>query len=172
MFKRGIISKPGWCAAVVAAVWWRPMAIVSVLLALLAGALQPVQAAINALLGKQIGNPVFSVCVSGLLSGTVLGVCLLFTRSVLPKGAAAALSLPWWMWMGGVIGAAYLVAVVIATPKLGTGTTMAMVIAVQVAVSVALDHFAVLGLDRHPFSVGRAAGVGLFVVGAFLIQKF
>ena len=148
------------------------MAIFSILLALLAGALQPFQAAINSRLGKEVGNPIFSVFVSGLLSGLVLGVYLLFTRNVLPKGWPAAVQLPWWMWLGGVIGAGYLTCIVIATPKLGAGTLMAVVIAAQVVVSVVLDHYAALGLERHPASWGRLAGVLLFCAGAFLIQKF
>ena len=148
------------------------MAFFSILLALLAGALQPFQAAINARLGKEVGNPIFSVFVSGLLSGATLGVYLLFTRQVLPKGLAAAVVLPWWMWLGGFIGAAYLSAIVLSTSKLGTGAAMALVIAAQVAVSVALDHYAAFGLDRHPLSAGRVAGVAFFGVGAFLIGKF
>ena len=148
------------------------MAFLSILLALIAGALQPFQAAINAEFGKRADNPIFAVCMSGLLSGLILGVYLLFTRNVLPRGLGATLQLPWWLWLGGVIGAAYLVCVVIATPKLGTGTTMAAIIAMQVIVGVTLDHFAVLGLDRHPFGWGRGIGVVLFIIGAFLIQQF
>ena len=148
------------------------MAFLSIFLALVAGALQPFQAAINSRLGKEVGNPIFSVFVSGMLSGAVLGTYLLFTRQVLPKSFAAAAQLPWWMWLGGVIGAAYLTAIVISTSKLGTGTSMALVIAAQVAVSVVLDHYAAFGLDRHPLNAGRIAGVVLFCVGAFLIGKF
>ena len=148
------------------------MAVFSLLLALLAGALQPFQAAINSRLGKETDNPTFSVFVSGLLSGLVLGIYLLFSRQVLPKGLPAAVQLPWWMWLGGIIGAAYLTCVVIATPKLGAGTLMALVIAAQIIVSVVLDHYAALGLERHPASWGRVAGVALFCAGAFLIQKF
>ena len=148
------------------------MAFLSIFLALVAGALQPFQAAINARLGKEVGNPIFSVFVSGLLSGAVLGVYLLFTRQVLPKGWHAAVALPWWMWLGGFIGAAYLTAIVLSTSKLGTGVSMSLVIAAQVAVSVVLDHYAAFGLDKHPLSAGRIAGVVLFGVGAFLIGKF
>ena len=148
------------------------MAFLSILLAVLAGALQPFQAAINTRLGKEVGNPIFAAFTSGLLSGAAVGVYLLFAPKVLPKGVASALQLPGWMWIGGLLGATYLTAIILATPKLGAGTLMAVVIAAQVTVSVALDHFAALGLDRHPFGWGRAAGVLLFLAGAFLIQKF
>ena len=148
------------------------MTILYIFLSLLAGVLQALQAAINSLLGKQVGNPIFSAFLSGLLGGAVLGLYLLFTRTVLPKGWAVALQLPWWMWTGGLLGAAYLSVLVLATPKLGTGTVMALAIATQVAVSVALDHFALFGLDAHPASWPRLAGVVCFVVGAFLIQHF
>ncbi len=142
------------------------------LLALLAGAIQAVQTAVNAQLGKQIGNPALSACVSGFLGGFVIAVYLLFSKNILPKGAAATLQIPWWLWTGGVLGAAYLTSLVLATPRLGTGTVMALAIAVQVTVSVALDHFAVLGLEPHPASWPRIAGVLCFIVGAFLIQHF
>ena len=148
------------------------MSLLSILLALLAGATQPFQAALNSRLGKEAGNPLIPVCASGLLTGLLLGACLLCSGQVLPKGWAATIHLPWWLWLGGVLGAGYLVAVVITTPKLGAGTVMALVIDTQVIVSVALDHFAALGLDRHPASWGRIAGVALFCIGAFLIQKF
>ncbi len=142
------------------------------LLALTAGVLQAVQTAINALLGKQVGNPALSACVSGLLGGLVIATYLLFSKSILPRGAAATLQIPWWAWTGGVLGAAYLTSLVLATPKLGTGTVMALAIAMQVTVSVALDHFAVLGLEPHPASWPRIVGVLCFFVGAFLIQHF
>ena len=148
------------------------MAILSIFLALIAGALQPFQAAINSRLGKEVDNPIFSVFVSGLLGAAVLGVYLLFTRQVLPKGWVAATHVPWWMWLGGVIGAAYLTTIVLATAKLGSGASMALVIAAQVAVSVVLDHFAAFGLDKHPLNIARVAGVLFFCVGAFLIGKF
>ena len=134
--------------------------------------MQPLQAALNSQLGKKADNPVFAVCVSGLLSGIVLGVYLLFTRNILPRGPGTTLQVPGYLWLGGVIGAAYLTCVVIATPKLGTGTTLAAIVAMQVIVGVALDHFAVLGLDKHPINWGRGFGVALFVAGAFLIQRF
>lgn len=149
-----------------------PVAMLSIFLALFAGVLQPLQAAINSRLGKETGNPMFSAFASGIISGLVIGLYLLCSRHLLPRGWSAALQLPWWVWSGGFLGAAYLTAVIIATPKLGTGTLMALVIAVQVAVSVALDHFAAFGLDRHPASWPRIAGVLCFVVGAFLVQRF
>ncbi len=148
------------------------MAILSIFLALLAGVLQPLQAAINSRLGKEVGNPMFSAFASGIISGLIIGLYLLCSRHVLPRGWSSTLQLPWWMWTGGLLGAAYLTATIIATPQLGTGTLMALVIAVQVAVAVALDHFAAFGLDRHPASWPRIAGVLLFVVGAFLIQRY
>ena len=148
------------------------MTLLFIFLSLLAGVLQSLQAALNSLLGKQVDNPIFSAFVSALISGAVLGLYLLFTRTVLPKGWSVAWHLPWWMWTGGLLGAAYLTALVLSTPKLGTGTVMALTIATQVAVAVALDHFALFGLDAHPASWPRLAGVACFFVGAFLIQHF
>ena len=61
---------------------------------------------------------------------------------------------------------------VLATPKLSVATVTALIIAGQMLVAVALDHFASLGLERHPLNAGRVAAVVFFGVGAELLRRF
>jgi transporter family-2 protein len=58
-----------------------------------------------------------------------------------------------------------------ATPRLGAGTVLVLMVAAQLAVGVVLDHFGVLGLKVHPISSLRAAGVLLVVAGALMVQR-
>ena len=42
----------------------------------------------------------------------------------------------------------------------------------QMAVGIVLDHFGALGLERHPISPGRVAGIALLIIGVFLLKRF
>ena len=57
-----------------------------------------------------------------------------------------------------------------ATPKLGAGTTLVVIVASQVALGVALDHFGLLGLKVHAASWLRVTGVAVVAVGALLVS--
>ena len=75
-------------------------------------------------------------------------------------------------WLGGVLGAAYAVAVVMLARPLGAATLTALVVTGQLVCSVVLDHFGLLGFELHAASVGRVIGCALLVVGIALIWRF
>ena len=71
-----------------------------VLLALLAGTMLPVQAAINAPLGRSLGGAVWAATISGAVLTVALGAAALVTARGLPRTEDAG-SVPWWPWVGG-----------------------------------------------------------------------
>ena len=73
-----------------------------VALALFIGMLLPLQALINASLGRQTFGPVFASLASFMVGTGVLLAWWLLTRPVFVPAALA--KVPWWAWMGGVIG--------------------------------------------------------------------
>lgn len=141
-----------------------------VLLTILAGAFLPIQAGVNARLGRELGGPVAAALVSfsvGLLS---LIISMLVAR--LPFAFSAALKgAPWWAWTGGIVGAAFVSIAAAAGPRLGFAMFTALVIAGQLAVSIVLDHFGLLGAARQPVSLGKLAGVALLALGVWLIRR-
>jgi transporter family-2 protein len=56
--------------------------------------------------------------------------------------------------------------------RLGAGTLFALVIAGNMLMSVALDHFGWLGLPMHQANPIRLFGLSLLVIGVILIQNF
>jgi uncharacterized membrane protein YdcZ (DUF606 family) len=46
---------------------------------------------------------------------------------------------PWWAWIGGALGAYYVVVVIIFAQKLGAGTLVAIFVCAQLITSVVLD---------------------------------
>jgi transporter family-2 protein len=81
-------------------------------------------------------------------------------------------SAPWWAWGGGLLGAFYLVASIVLAPRLGAGTTVALVVGGQMLAALVIDQFGLLRLPVHHASLPRVAGGVLVVAGVALIRLF
>ena len=136
--------------------------------ALLVGVGVALETPTNALLAKTSGSVLWASLFSFLAGTAVLAMVLAVRR---PPLAAAWTQAPWYAWIGGVYGAFLVLASAWATPKLGAGTTLVVIVASQVAVGVALDHFALLGLAHRGVSGLRIAGVAVVVAGAAMIAR-
>ena len=146
------------------------MNIVLLLAAATAGGLLAVQVAANSALGIHLGRPVGATLISFLVGSAGLVLYMLVAREPFP--AAKALSqTPWWALMGGLLGAAYVMATVVVTPRLGPGLTLGAVVAGQMVVALALEQAGALDVARHPITLGRVLGVALIVGGVVLLRK-
>ena len=134
---------------------------------LLVGVGIAVETPTNALLGKTSGSFLVGSLISFAVGTAILVLATVITRPRLPDGWGGAT--PWYAWIGGAYGAGVVLASAWATPKLGAGTTLVVIVASQVALGVALDHFGVLGLTQHPASWLRVAGTAVVAVGAILV---
>jgi transporter family-2 protein len=141
-----------------------------VLLAVLVGLALPVQAGVNAQLRLSLGHPLTTAFVSFLVGTVALGLVVLLARVPLP-GSRAMTGVPGWHWIGGLLGAVYIVAAVVLAPRLGAATMIASVVAGQMLASVVLDHFGWIGFPEHPASAGRLLGMLLIVLGVILIRR-
>lgn len=147
------------------------MAAVWLLIALLAGAALPIQAGVNAELASWIGGPVRASAVSfavGTLALTALALVLIKAWPV-PNRLGHA---PWWVWVGGILGAAYVGSAVAAAPRLGAVALVAAVVAGQSICAVILDRLGAVGFEQHPITAGRIAGLALLVSGVALVRVF
>ena len=61
--------------------------------------------------------------------------------------------------------------VTIIAPRLGAASLTILVVAGQLAMSLVLDHFGLVGFARRPLDPGRAAGVALVLAGALLTLR-
>ena len=122
----------------------------------------------NALLAKTSGSVIWAALFSFIAGALVLAAALLIRRPALSQAWAQA---PWYAWIGGVYGAFLVLASAWATPKLGAGTTLVVIVASQVALGVVLDHLGALGLEHHPLSLMRLAGVAVVCGGAVLVAR-
>jgi transporter family-2 protein len=147
------------------------MIVVYLLFALAGGAMLPLQAGVNAQLAQVVGGPVRAAFVS-----FAVGTLALFALSVAvlkPLPSAGRLGeAPWWVWVGGLLGAFYVAASIVTAPRLGAATLVAVVVAGQAVASVVLDHFGWVGFPEHHVGPGRLLGVVLLFAGVALVRAF
>jgi bacterial/archaeal transporter family-2 protein len=126
------------------------------------------QQAVNSELRIQIGSPWWAGFVSYLGGTLVMLFVALALREPLPGDAFARA--PWLSWTGGLFGAIYIAISILMLPRLGATTTVALIVLGQMTASLAFDHYGFLGVDEHPLSMARIAGVAMIVLGVALTR--
>ena len=139
-----------------------------VCLAAAGGACIAMQAAANGSLRTNLGDPryaaFFSIC--GTIATAVL--VMLAIRPAVPP-ATAFRSAPWWNWVGGPLGALFVLTGAALTPKLGSAAFIAAVVGGQLVCSLVLDHFGLMDLQRQELSAARFIGAAMVFVGVLLV---
>jgi len=135
----------------------------------LAGGVIALQAPINGTLGRSIGS------LQAAFVSFFIGTLALLALAALAKGGlgtiAGARHVPWHYLTGGILGAIYVTTVLISVRTLGASGVTAATIAGQLAMSVAIDRFGWLGVEKHPITMGRVAGLALLAAGVVLIVR-
>jgi transporter family-2 protein len=134
-----------------------------------AGCLVGMQAPINSRLGRTVGS--VQAATFSFLVGTVLLVLVAaFLRGGLGNFSQLG-RVPWWALVGGLLGAIYVTVALIAVRTLGASGLTAVVITGQLAISVAIDRFGLLGVGRQPIGLHRVVGLLLLLAGALLVVR-
>ncbi|MCZ8193961.1 MAG: DMT family transporter [Brevundimonas sp.] len=133
------------------------------------GAFTALQGPTNARLAGAVASPVNAALISFAVGTLVLAALAAVLRT--PPDMAATRALPFWAWLGGAYGAVFVVAAAFAVPRLGVASTITLMIAGQLALSLVLDHFGWLGVPRQPLSLTRIAGVALVLAGVLLVRR-
>jgi transporter family-2 protein len=141
-----------------------------VVLILAVGVALAVQAAMNAKIGATLASPL-----GGALVNFVVGLVLLVlavASGMFGRIRLAGLSeAPWWAYLGGAIGAAFVTISVVAVPRVGAAVTFAAVIAGQLIGALLLDSFGWLEVTQVPLNPWRLMGAVLLIAGVVLIQQ-
>jgi transporter family-2 protein len=141
-----------------------------IIMAFIAGAFLPIQAGLNAKLGKSIDSPIHASMISFMVGALSLIIYILITKqSVSWDGLKVA---PSYVWLGGVLGAFYVTVIIFSFPRLGPGLTFGLVVAGQMTLSALLEHFNILVAQSQPLSLLRLLGMAMVVGGVVIIRKF
>jgi transporter family-2 protein len=146
------------------------MKIIWIILAFLSGAFLPIQAVLNARLGKTISSPFYASMISFIIGVFSLLLYILFTQQHV--ALAEIKKAPWYVFAGGALGAFYVTAIILAVPRIGPALTFGLVVAGQMLIAIILDHFNILVAQQHSINIWRILGVLLIVSGVLIIRKF
>lgn len=145
----------------------------AIVLGLLAGAVLPIQGAINAQLKQDIGRPLavstISFITATLTIAIVLIVLLTLRRTPTPRLQPLG-RMPWWGWLGGFCAAAYVTATFLLIPTIGAAVTVALTVTGQQLASALIDQFGWFRMPRRPLTTPRVGGLALLIAGSVLVQ--
>ncbi|MGQ0542576.1 MAG: DMT family transporter [Blastocatellia bacterium] len=142
-----------------------------VLIALLAGAMMPTQAATNNKMAAFVDSPILSAFISFFVGTVALFIYVLLSGIPL-SSLSGAKDAPAVAWVGGLLGAFFVAAAVSLVPKLGVAMTFSLIIAGQMIVTLIIDHFGLLGVPVKEVSLARIGGILLIAAGVILIRRF
>ncbi|MET0134310.1 MAG: DMT family transporter [Kibdelosporangium sp.] len=144
-----------------------------VTLGIVAGAVLPIQGAVNAKLKADLNAPLtvamVSFIVATLTIAIVLVVLLAFKRTPTPQFKPLA-KMPWWGWLGGACAATYVTATFLLIPEIGAATTVALTVTGQQLASAVVDNFGLFRMPKRPLTSRRITGLALLVAGSVLVQ--
>ena len=128
------------------------------------------QPPINSTMSRMLDSPLLAASISLFISLTVvLALWLGWGKGI--GDLSQIKELPWWVLIGGVVGAVFVVGSVVLAPKLGVALFFVCVLAGQLIGSSLIDHFGAFGLTAKPLNTMKLIGIGLVLVGAMLVQN-
>jgi transporter family-2 protein len=141
----------------------------AVALSLAGGIAVGVQVAVNGQLGKRVGVlPTFAFSVTVTVA---IAVVVLLAAHQSLRGYAHVVQQPWWLWLGGVMGAIAVLGITYSGPRIGTFATIGLIVAGQLGVAVLIDRFGLFGLERIPVHWPRLVAIGLLAAGSVLALR-
>jgi transporter family-2 protein len=138
--------------------------------AVMLGVILTIQPPLNAIVARAIASPYVATGIS-LLVSTLAIVAVIAVAGRGNAGRATLGSVPWWAYLAGLVGTAFVLGGTVITPITGALVFFVCVVAGQLAGALVTDHFGLFGLAVRPASPLRLAGLGLVVVGALLVRR-
>ena len=138
--------------------------------AVVLGVLLAWQPLMNAILARAIGSPWGATAVSIMVSWlAAMAMMLALGHGTMTRATLA--TVPWWVYLAGLVGAAFVGGAVVIAPVTGGLLFFACVIAGQLLGATLADHFGLFDLELRPISLARILGIALVLGGALLAQR-
>jgi transporter family-2 protein len=104
---------------------------------------------------------------SGVVS-VVLGLALLLVARQSLRGLGDVARQPVWLWTGGALSVLIILAITVASPRIGLAATIGIIIAFNLCVAALIDRFGWFGFDQIAITWARLLGLVLLGAGAAL----
>lgn len=143
--------------------WWY-------LLACVVGVFSPLQSILNGRLRVATGSPIIAAFISfagGVVLLTIITL-LVQKKIVLPKTDINGVSLPWWIYTGGIFGILVVGGTTIIIGELGSVLTTSLFLTGQLITSMIIDHFGMFGMEKKEISIKKICVAGIMVISLFI----
>ncbi|MFW1734791.1 DMT family transporter [Acinetobacter sp. ULE_I001] len=125
------------------------------------------QTALNTQLREYLHSPLQAALLSFLVGTLLLAILVIVQAEQRPTLSSLAL-IPWYLWLGGCLGVYAISMSIYTAPKLGFLTLSGLIIFGQIAMSMIVDQFGLLGTDKTPVNWQRLLGGVVIFIGVLL----
>lgn len=140
------------------------------LAALAVGIVVSFQPPMNGMLAKSVGSAYGAAAVSiGIAFASILLLILVAGHGEISRRTLG--SVPWWVYLSGTIGAAFVAAGAAIAPVTGGLVFFICIVAGQLIGSMLVDHFGAFGLEVRVMSPLRLLGLAMVLGGAVLVSR-
>ncbi|TCM70888.1 transporter family-2 protein [Acinetobacter calcoaceticus] len=136
-------------------------------LAMGVGIAMAIQTALNTQLRGYLSSPLQAALLSFLVGSLLLALLISLQKQSIPS-LTTLQHIPWYLWLGGCLGV-YAISVSIYTaPQLGFLSLTGLIIFGQILMSMLIDHYAWLGVEKTAISWSRLLGAVVIFIGVLL----
>lgn len=139
------------------------------LLAIFLGIFVALQAGVNSALAGGIGSTVWAAVISFSVGLLVLVLYGLSTQT--PPSLQKLMSIPPHLFIGGALGAVYVLSVIVLFPKIGAVNIVIFTVLGQMLFSLIIDHYGWFGAATSPINWQKVAALTMMLVAIFWFQK-
>lgn len=136
------------------------------IIAAVSGITMAVQGSLNSVLSQKT-SLLSATLVIHIIGTAIALIAVLFAGS--PVFQVDWLSIPWYLYLGGVLSVIIIGLVALSIPQIGVANATTAIIIGQVGAAVLIDHFGWFGVQRIPWSYWQFLGLALFAAGAKLL---
>lgn len=138
------------------------------LIGIVMGMFSATQTAINGHLGIVLNSSVKAAFVSffvGTISLIII-VTIIHPNLSFQKNKDT----PWWIWLGGFIGALFVLGNVYLVPKIGTGLAVVIVLVGLIVGSLLIDQFGWFNSTKNPVTFAQIMSLLIMIFGVIIIR--
>lgn len=147
---------------------WLTYMLLFIILGITTGGFIPLQTSINSQLGNRVKTPFLSSLISFIIGALFLFILSLVTEADLPLINDTLSALPWWGYLGGIIGMLCLTLNIFLFPILGSVQTVVIPMVGQILMSMVIDNFGWLDTQPSPLTLAKLAGIVLIIAGIMI----
>lgn len=134
-----------------------------------AGSFLAIGSAANARLKQTLHSAIAATAINFLVGFGILTLLLALGLFKSPGWERVA-NVPWWAFLGGLLGAIFVSLSTLTVPKLGLTTATLAVVCSQMVMSLIIDQLGWFGVPLHALNSSRVFAIVLLIVAIALTQ--